>query len=97
MVSYRNKLRARRFEDTNMKIVEHGIANVSCEGGEYAATRLSSCPVITGATVTPVAVKVKGKEREKSLNRVLADIGARTGKQIRAKKLSPIDTTMLLR
>lgn len=81
MVSYRNKLRARRFEDTNMKIVEHGIDNMAV-GGEYAIAD------------TPT-VKVKG--REKSLNRVLADIGARTGKQIRAKKLSPIDTTMLLR
>lgn len=93
MVSYRNKLRARRFEDTNMKIVEHGLANVDCSGGEYTDV------------ATPAAVKVKGKgkgkekgkEREKSLNRVLEDIGARTGKQIRAKKLSPIDTTMLLR
>lgn len=93
MVSYRNKIRARRFEDTNVKIVEHGLAGASISttsSGEPPAQSIAGKK--SRVTTNIVAIR----EQNRSLNKVLNEIGVKTGRQVRAKKLSPIDTTMLL-
>lgn len=83
---YIQKRRANRIQGMDLSLVEHSLKKLEVE------------PAAETMTGSGVEHKIKAKKvKHASLEKVLTEIGINTGTKVKAKKLTPIDTTVLLR
>ncbi len=83
---YIQKRRANRIMGSDLSLVEHSLKKLEVQ------------PVAEAITGSGVVHNIeKKKVKHASLQKVLTEIGINTGIKVKSKKLTPIDTTVLLR